>query len=67
VELRPIHQTRCKLPLWVDITLRKATKAKAEKRYQALSEFMTDLQQANQAHLNAVKNTPWLERDPLLF
>jgi len=63
----PIHQTQCQLPLWIDMCLRKATEPKAERRYQALSEFMTDLQQPSQAHLNAVKNAPLLERNPLLF
>jgi serine/threonine protein phosphatase PrpC len=63
----PIHQTQCKLPVWVDMALRKATAPHPDNRYQALSEFLSDLHQPNEAHLVAVKNAPLLERNPLLF
>jgi serine/threonine protein phosphatase PrpC len=63
----PIHQTKCKLPLWVDMALRKSTEPNPNNRYQALSEFITDLQQPSQQHLMAIENAPLLERNPLLF
>jgi serine/threonine protein kinase len=63
----PIHQTKCKLPMWVDMALRKASAPNPANRYQALSEFLNDLHQPNEAHLAAIKSAPLLERNPLLF
>lgn len=63
----PIYQTQCKLPIWVDMALRRATAPNPDNRYQALSEFLSDLHQPNEVHLAAIKNAPLLERNPLLF
>jgi serine/threonine protein phosphatase PrpC len=64
---RPIHHDRSDLPVWVDMTLRKATAPNPTHRYQAFSEFLTDLAAPNDNHLNAIKNAPLLDRDPLKF
>ncbi|MDX1453032.1 MAG: protein kinase [Oleiphilaceae bacterium] len=63
----PIHQYRSELPAWVDAALRKACEAQPEQRYQAYSEFLQDLEQPSEAHLNALKHAPLMERNPMLF
>ena len=64
---RSLHQTRKALPAWVDAALRKACAPQPEQRYQAYSEFLRDLEQPNEAHLNALKHMPLMERNPLAF
>lgn len=63
----PLHQTQRRLPLWVDLVLKKATSANPVHRYDALSEFMMDLTRPNESFILAEKNAPLIEKNPLLF
>ncbi len=54
------------IPVWLDGVLAKAVHPQPRKRYEALSEFVHDLRQPNQAYLSRTK--PALaERNPVLF
>ncbi len=55
------------VPDWVDACLQRATQANPEKRYQLLSEFVTDLSKPNQALLEQGASQPLIERNPLGF
>jgi len=55
------------IPSWIDATLRKALEPDINKRYEALSEFETDLYQPNTELLDKLEKAPLLERNPLLF
>lgn len=63
----PLHKTQCDQPQWVDKALLKATEPHPERRYQAFSELLMDLQRPNKAHLQDIKHAPFIERNPLLF
>ena len=54
------------MPSWVDKTLQKALQLYPEKRYQALSEFATDLIKPNPAYLSD-DNRPLMYRYPVKF
>jgi serine/threonine protein phosphatase PrpC len=54
------------LPVWVDLTLKKALQPERLKRYSELSEFIQDLRKPNPKFV-AKARPPLLERDPLLF
>lgn len=64
---RPLRQHRPDLPLWLDLTLQKAMHPSVNQRYQAFSEFRTDLFQPNQQLLALHTRQPLIQRDPLLF
>lgn len=55
-----------RVPDWMDAALRKAVSIDPAKRYEALSEFVTDLRQPNEAFTRR-SFTPLVERNPLLF
>lgn len=54
------------LPLWLDAALRKACAINADNRYEALSEFLLDLERPN-PFLTPNQRLPWIERDPVKF
>lgn len=54
------------VPVWYDAALRKACALEAGQRYEALGDFMTDLETPNAA-LAPTGARPWLERDPAGF
>ncbi|MFT2091057.1 protein kinase domain-containing protein [Paraglaciecola sp. 2405UD69-4] len=62
-----LSKFRTDLPIWLDLTLRKGLQPNPQMRYQAYSEFLTDLSQPNPGMLRAAREQPLLERDPLLF
>jgi serine/threonine protein phosphatase PrpC len=66
-QYQPINKHRTDLPLWLDLTLRKALQPNPKQRYEAFSELLVDLSQPNKSMLKAIENQPFLERDPLLF
>ena len=64
---RPITQFRDDLPNWIDAVFEKATALFVEQRYQALSEFTTDLATPNPLLLQNKAQLPLIERDPVRF
>jgi serine/threonine protein kinase len=61
-----IRNDRRDITAWVDDAIMKAVHPEPYKRYEALSEFIFDLKQPNQAFLNKTR-PPLIERDPVLF
>jgi serine/threonine protein phosphatase PrpC len=59
------QEYRPDLPLWLDLSLEKATNPNPTGRYSALSEFYTDLCTPNQTMVNKREHSPLLERDPV--
>lgn len=55
-----------RVPDWVDGALRKAVHPLPRQRYEAMSEFLTDLRQPNPAFVPG-RQTPLVERDPAAF
>lgn len=62
-----LRAKRKDLPLWLDLTLKKACHVSPEQRYQALSEFEADLAKANQEMMRVFEQAPYIERQPLKF
>lgn len=54
------------VPLWLDAALRKGCAINAANRYDALGEFLLDLERPNPA-LTPNQRLPWIERDPVRF
>lgn len=54
------------IPLWVDLTLKKALHVNPEQRYQELSEFVHDLHKPNKQFINRT-HPPLAERNPVKF
>lgn len=63
---KPIREHDRGIPVWIDDVLRKALHPDPYKRYEALSEFVFELRQPNQAFLNKAR-PPLIERNPVLF
>lgn len=61
--IRNMHR---EVPVWVDDAIMKAVHPEPYKRYEALSEFIFDLKQPNQAFLNKTR-PPLIERNPVFF
>ena len=61
-----IRYDRREIPVWVDDAIMKAVHPDPYKRYEALSEFVFDLKQPNQAFLNKTR-APLIERNPVAF
>ncbi len=55
------------LPEWLDLTLQKTLMRNPLHRYNALSEFITDLSQPNPEFIRQIESAPFIERRPLLF
>ena len=64
---RPINQFRADLPTWIDPVFKKATQPMAGHRYQAMSEFSTDLYTPNTKLIKSTESAPFIERDPVKF
>ncbi len=54
------------VPEWMDLAIRKAVSIDPARRYEALSEFVTDLRRPNE-DFKPRSSTPLAERNPLLF
>lgn len=54
------------VPEWMDLAIRKAVSIDPARRYEALSEFITDLRRPNE-DFKPRSSTPLAERNPLLF
>ncbi|WP_158770204.1 bifunctional protein-serine/threonine kinase/phosphatase [Paraglaciecola sp. L1A13] len=65
-EYLPVSKYRTDLPVWLDLTLKKALQPNPALRYQAFSEFLMDLSQPNQRLLLAIQKQPLIQRNPLL-
>lgn len=66
-QYRSIKQFRNDLPVWLDLALKKSTQAEPNLRYQAFSEFNTDLGKPNLTAIEDYKNQPVIERNPVQF
>lgn len=55
------------IPLWIDITLKKATTINPQMRYAQLSEFIYDLKHPNPAALTGTSHLPLAQKNPLIF
>ncbi|GAC1389352.1 MAG: bifunctional protein-serine/threonine kinase/phosphatase [Variovorax sp.] len=66
LQYRSILQPDRAIPVWIDGVLRKALQPEPLKRYEALSEFVHDLRQPNQAFLSR-NRVPLVERHPVRF
>ncbi|GLP99593.1 protein kinase [Methylophaga thalassica] len=66
IEYQSINTLIHDIPSWVDKTLQKALQLYPERRYQALSEFETDLIKPNPAYLRDEK-LPLMYRYPVKF
>ncbi len=66
-QYRSIKQFRPELPIWLDLMLKKATEPQANNRYQAYSELLNDLNTPNITAIEAYKQQPLLQRDPIKF
>lgn len=54
------------VPDWLDKAMEKSVNLSAIRRYEALSEWLTDLKRPNPRWLS-VREQPWIEKDPLRF
>lgn len=63
---RPISETISDIPLWVDKAIRKAVQLSPESRYEAISEFESDLVKPNPDYLRE-EQAPLLQRNPIGF
>lgn len=61
------RQYRADIPLWLDLTLEKATQPNVRLRYHVLSEFLQDLREPNADMLRAHQHAPLLQRNPIRF
>ena len=66
-QYRSIKQFRPELPIWLDLLLKQATEPQPANRYQAYSELLNDLSTPNIAAVEAYKQQPLLQRDPIKF
>lgn len=66
-QYRSIKQFRSELPLWLDLNLQKATSANPVLRYQAFSEFSSDLNKPSVSAVEEYKSQPIMQRNPVQF
>lgn len=64
---RPLRHSHPHYPLWLDLALERATSPNPADRFQAFSEFHMELNKPNLNALEAYKNQPLLQRDPVKF
>ncbi len=64
---RSICSFREDLPVWIDLTFRKAAHHLPARRYEALSEFVADLHTPNKTLQAEFKERPLLQRNPVMF
>ncbi|HCH69406.1 MAG TPA: protein kinase [Colwellia sp.] len=67
MQYRSIKQFRPELPLWLDLSLQKATAADPKLRYKVFSEFFADLSNPSSSAVEEYKNKPLLQRNPVFF
>jgi protein phosphatase len=67
LKYRSILQFRPELPLWLDLSLQKATAPDPKLRYNAFSEFFTDLSNPSSNAVAEYKSQPILQRNPVFF
>ncbi|WP_288132647.1 bifunctional protein-serine/threonine kinase/phosphatase [Microbulbifer sp.] len=60
-----LTETR-EIPTWVDAALKKALRPNPHRRYQEISEFITDLRRPNLDYLNSTR-PPIIDRHPVRF
>ncbi|MBU2879398.1 bifunctional protein-serine/threonine kinase/phosphatase [Aliiglaciecola lipolytica] len=60
-----LRKFRPDLPQWLDIALAKGLAINPEQRYQAFSEFFTDLSKPNTTMLSQIQHQPLIQRNPL--
>jgi serine/threonine protein kinase len=63
----PIREYNPAVPNWIDVAIRKAVHPNPDKRYQLLSELVTDLSKPNSSLLANNETEPLLERNPVIF
>jgi serine/threonine protein phosphatase PrpC len=63
---RPISESITDIPHWVDKAIRKAVQLTPESRYEAMSEFESDLIKPNPDYLRE-EQLPLLQRNPVAF
>jgi len=63
---RPVGETITDIPHWVDKAIRKAVQLAPESRYEAMSEFESDLVKPNPDYLRE-EQLPLLQRNPVGF
>lgn len=66
-EYRSALNHRKDIPVWVDLALKKATHHLPSRRYEALSEFIADLHTPNKSLQKELKESPLIQRNPVLF
>jgi serine/threonine protein kinase/serine/threonine protein phosphatase PrpC len=54
------------VPEWIDLAIKKAVNPNITKRYEALSEFVSDLSQPNVNLVETYKKSPLIERNPVI-
>ncbi len=64
---RSLTDYRKDIPIWIDFALKKATNPSIQYRYEALSEFMVDLCEPNEKLVKGHRQSPLIERNPVLF
>ncbi len=64
---RSICSFREDLPVWIDLTFRKAAHHLPARRYEALSEFVADLHTPNKTLQAEFKERPLLQHNPVMF
>jgi serine/threonine protein kinase len=64
---KPPSRLNANMPAWLQSVLLRAVSTDPERRYQQYSELLFDLEHPEQVAPFFQKNTPLLDRDPLLF
>lgn len=62
-----VRHWRPELPLWLDLTLKKACDPNPVKRYHVMSELQQDLSRPNAELVDVHQRGPLLQRNPVLF
>lgn len=60
-----VRQWRAELPFWVNDVLIRAMQPDSDRRYQAIGDFLTDLDP--KSHNSSQRNQPLIEKNPVLF
>ncbi|NVK46957.1 MAG: bifunctional protein-serine/threonine kinase/phosphatase [Rhodobacteraceae bacterium] len=63
---RPARDDDSPVPAWMDAALKRATQPDAARRYDALSEFVSELKRPGQSW-HAARHVPLMEKNPLRF
>lgn len=64
---RSIKQFRSDIPFWLDLCLKQCTEPDPTLRYNAFSEFQTDLTKPNLSAIEEYNKQPILQRNPVKF